>query len=174
MSDNWTGTGYNAEASTGGGLYLRLKKKGEKVRLRLVSDCYRYTDVLPAKDGEEAKILRKAAWVAIHKFMEGGKPQKKVVVFTNGPMVYGLIKDLAENEAWGDPKLFDIEIERTEEAGKYYTVQPLPKPIGPLSEDEAAMVAEAGIDLVKACTGESGGSQADPPAEEAEDPFQDD
>lgn len=150
MSDNWTGSGYDAAPSTGGGLYLRLKHKDEKVRLRLVSDPYRYIDSF--KDGDETKMVQKASWIAIHKYMEGGKPTRKVVVFQAGPMVYGLVRDLAENPEWGDPKLYDIEVTRTEQAGKYYTVAALPKGIGPISADEAKMVKDANLDLVKLCT----------------------
>lgn len=147
--DNWTGSGYDAEPPKGDGLYLRLKEKGETVRLRLISDPYRFVDVL--KTDFEQKILNKAAWIAIHKFVENGKPQKKVVVFQAGPMVYGLIKDLTERKDWGDPKLYDVEVTRTEQAGKYYTVAPLPKPMGPISADEEKLVKEANIDLAKAC-----------------------
>lgn len=173
-NDNWIGSGYDAEVSSGSGHYLRLKKRGDKARLRMVSDPYRYIDVLK-KDGEQDKILKKVGWLAIHKFMEGGKPQKKVVVFQGGPQIYGALQDLAESDDWGDPKLYDVEIERTEEAGKYYVVRPLPKPIGPLSAEETAMVAECGIDLERACTGNVAQSTTVPAAtvEEIEDIFAD-
>jgi hypothetical protein len=167
--DAWSGTGYDASPGTGGGIYLRLKEKNEKVRLRLVSEPYRFVDVLKTDDG--TKALNKAAWLAIHKYMEHGKPHKRVVVFQAGPMVYGLIKDLAENPEWGDPKLYDIEVTRTEQAGKYYTVAALPKPIGPISEEDAALVKDSGIDLVKACTKDSTSPVVTQP--EAEDPFAD-
>jgi len=152
MSDNWSGQGYDAPASQGSGIYLRLKHKDEKVRLRLVSDPYRYIDTF--KDGDEQKMVQKASWLAIHKYMENGKPTRKVVVFQAGPMIYGLVKDLAENPEWGDPRLFDIEVTRTEQAGKYYTVAALPKGIGPISTDEEKLVKDANLDLVKLCTRE--------------------
>lgn len=150
--NGWSGTGYDAEPSTGGGLYLRLKEKGESIRIRLVSDPFRYEDVFKA-EGEDDKIIRKVAWIVIHKTLVDGKKHLEVKVFQSGPMVYGLIKDLTENPEWGDPKLYDIEVTRTEVKGRYYSVQPLPKPMGPLSEAEAEMVVNANIDLASACLG---------------------
>lgn len=173
-SDNWNGTGYDAETGNSGGLYFRLKTKGQRARLRLVSACYRYTDTL-TQNGE-AKTIRKAAWVAILKEIVDGKPQKRVVIFQNGPMVYGLVKDLNDSAEWGDPQEYDIEVTRTEEQGKYYTVTPLPKPMGPISDEERAMVAEANINVVEACRtkdthaggtiGDQGTGEYDPFADE--------
>lgn len=148
VADNWTGTGYDAEASqSSGGLHLRLKTKGQQARLRLVSEAYRYIDTLP-----DGKQIRKASWTAILKEVVDGKPVKRVVVFHGGPMIYGLVKDLTHSPDWGDPATFDVTVTRTEEEGKYYTVMPHPKPLGPITEDEAALVADAAVDLVMACT----------------------
>lgn len=149
---NVIGTGYGVEIPKGGGVYLRLKEKDEKVRLRLVSDPLHFHDVIPGKgdDGGD-KIVTKVAWIAIHKFMESGKPQKRVVCFQGGPQIYGHVKDLAEHESWGDPKLYDIEVTRTEEKGKYYTVTALPMPVGPLSAEERQLVTDANLDLQKLC-----------------------
>lgn len=169
-------TGYGVEVPKSGGIYLRLKDKGEKVRLRLVSEPIHFQDVLPGK-GEDGgdKIVNKTAWLAIHKFTEGGKPTKKVVCFQSGPMVYGLVKDLAEDPDWGDPKLYDIEVTRTEEKGKYYTVLPKNKPIGPISEEEAQLVADANLDLVKLCIKDNASPvNASESESEAPDPFEDD
>lgn len=152
MSDNWTGQGYEAEASQGGGVYLRLKQKGQTVRLRLVSEAYRYMDTIEDRENQTSKQIRKVAWIAIAKELVNGQPQKRVVVFQAGPMVYGLIRDLRESPDWGDPRNYDIGITRTEEQGRYYSVTPFPKPIGPITESEQQMVAEANIDLVAACT----------------------
>lgn len=161
--DNWTGDGYDAPAGQGGGIYLRLKEKGQKVRLRLVSAAYRYIDIL--QQGEDSKTLRKAAWVAIYKEQVApGKVEKRVVVFQSSPMVYGLIKELDENEGWGDPQTYDIEVCRTEEQGKYYTVTPMAKPIpGPISDEDKALVAEADINLREACAPKSAALPASDP-----------
>lgn len=168
-------TGYGVEVPKSGGVYLRLKEKGEKVRLRLVSDPIHFHDVIKGK-GEDGgdKIVNKVAWIAIHKFVEGGKPTKSVVCFQSGPMVYGLVKDLAESDDWGDPKLYDIEVTRTEESGKYYTVIALPKPMGPLSTEEQKLVDEANLDLVKLCVKEGVSAPASSNEPESADPFEDD
>lgn len=145
--DNWSGEGYDAEASSGNsGIYFRLKEKNQKARLRLVSAAYRFFDKLP--DGKE---IRKCAWIAILKEQVNEKIEKRVVCFQSGPMVYGLIKDLTESSDWGDPQEFDITVERTEEQGKYYTVLPHPKPMGPISEDDKALIKEANLDLFDLC-----------------------
>lgn len=174
MSD-WTGSGYEAPASESSGLYCRLKSKGEQARLRLVSEPFRYEDELIQSDNAR-KILRKVGWVAILKQVVDGKPTKRIVVFQAGPMVYGAIKELAENPEWGDPKLYDITVTRTEEKGKYYTVIPHPKPIGPISKEEEALVAEANIDLKARCLREGSKEHREPgiPADESGyDPFGD-
>lgn len=146
MSNDWTGEGYGADAPKGGngGLFFRLKKKGEKARLRLVSAPYRYFDEVDGKYTESGKSEKrpKASWVAIIKEVGAdNKPIKRPVIFVGGTMIYGFIKDLAENPEWGDPATYDIVIERKEEAGAYYAVQPLPKPMGPISDEEKALFA---------------------------------
>lgn len=146
MSNDWTGEGYGAEApkTGGGGLFFRLKKKGEKARLRLVSAPYRYFDTMSkehTKSGKEEQVPR-AAWLAIVKEVGAdNKPIKRGVIFVGGTMIYRFIKDLADNADWGDPSNYDIVIERKEEAGAYYSVQPLPKPMGPISDEEKALFA---------------------------------
>jgi hypothetical protein len=168
-NDDWSGTGYDAKPGGSGGVYLRLKEKGEKVRVRIVSDCYRYMDFIPQPDGSE-KPVKRAAWLVIHKELVDGKPVKSVKVFQNGPMVYGLVKDLTENPEWGDPSQYDIEIARTEEQGKYYTVLAMPKPFGPISDEEQTLVIEADIDLEKACSKDHAAPSPSSP-EKAVDPF---
>jgi hypothetical protein len=174
MSDDWAGEGYDAEASSGGGLWLRLKKRGEKVRLRLVSAPCRYTDTFDKDDGTK-ETRKRAAWLAIHKEIVDGKPSKRVVIFQNGPMVYGILKDLAEDENWGDPTQFDITVERTEESGKYYVVTPLPKPIGPITDDERQLITAAAIDWPAVCNkGKNTETPyARPTKDEEDDPFAD-
>lgn len=172
--DNWTGSGYDAKVG-GGGVYFRLKEKGDTAKLRLVSEPFRYVDIFKdPKDGD--KLQNAVAWVAILKEFNG-ETEGRVVCFQSRPMVYGHVKDLAENADWGDPKLYDIKVTRTEEAGKYYTVQALPKPIGPITKEEAQMVSAANLDLAKLCLKEIPGTEkiGSPPAtvQEAEDEFAD-
>lgn len=174
--DGWGGQGYDADAGTGGGLWLRLKKRGEKVRLRLVSPPCRYTDSFEDRESGEVQQKRKVSWLAILKEVINGQPSKRVVIFTNGPMVYGILKDLAEDENWGDPTQYDITVERTEESGKYYVVTPLPKPIGPISDEERAMVNAAQIDWPAVCLKGKNADRghASGPAVDPDDPFADD
>lgn len=171
--DTWSGTGYDAPASSGG-LYLRLKDKDQKVRLRMCSEPFRFVDEIKLSETER-KVVNRAGWIAIYKEVVSGKPNKRVVVFQAGPMVYGLLKDLAENDQWGDPKLYDVEITRTEQAGKYYTVAPLPKPIGPLSEEDALLVSEANLDLEALCLAKGGSPAKNPGDSQPEEynPFDD-
>lgn len=175
MSDGWEGAGYEAEAGSGGGLWLRLKKRGEKVRLRLVTPPYRFVQTFQNSETGAAEPKRRVAWLAIHKEVVDGKATKRVVIFQNGPMVYGILKDLAEDENWGDPTQYDVTVERTEESGKYYVVTPLPKPIGPISAEEQALVDAAAIDWPAVCTKSKGTGQADgaPPHSDDDDPFAD-
>lgn len=174
--DDWEGSGYDVEASSGGGLWLRLKKKGEKVRLRLCSAPYRWTDTYTEEDGT-TKQRKKCAWLVIHKEMVNDKPLKSVRIFQGGPMVYGALKDLADSEEWGSPLLYDVTVERTEEPGKYYVVTPLPKPMGELSEDEKALLAAANIDWPSVCMKNRGSGSGDPgptpPDDPDSDPFAD-
>lgn len=166
--DNWTGEGYEAPTPGGsGGIHFRLKTKGQKARMRLVSAAYRYYQHFE-KDGVTESKPR-ASWMAILKEIVNGKVEKRVVVFHGGPMIYGLIRDLNENESWGDPTLYDIEVERTEETGKYYTVTPMPKPMGPISDEDVDLVADSGINLIEACT--KGKDTSDAGGTEPYDPY---
>jgi hypothetical protein len=178
MSDSWSGTGYDAEASTGGGLWLRLKKKGDKARVRLVSIPYRWVEKYTDQTGKNIEA-RKAAWLAIHKEVLNGTPLKSVVVFSSSAMVYGAVRTLAESEDWGDPTGYDIVVERTEESpAKYYTVTPIPRGMGPLTEEDLEMVKAANIDwpniciqaIAKKADAPPNHSDRDTPPEE-EDPF---
>ena len=73
--------------------------------------------------------------------------KKRVVIFQGGPQIYGHIRTLMDTEDWSNPLEYDISVTRTEETPNFYTVTPHPKPVGPISKDDAAMVEEAGIDL---------------------------
>ena len=173
--NEWDGLGYSVSASIGGGIWLRLKQKGDKVRLRIVSSCCRFTDVYDDKKTGETNIRKKAAWLVIHKEPGQDGKAKTVKVFVGGPMIYGAIKELDESEDWGDPSNYDITVERTEEAGRYYVVTPLPKPTpGPISEADQKLVVDADIEWPAVCVQRKGTvavEKAAPPAEE--DPFGD-
>ena len=132
-----------------GGKYLSLKQRGDSVRIRIVSRPFKFVETFAASEanGRPARDVARFAWTVIHKEFVDGKAAKSVKAFKAGMMVYKLIYDLVVNEDWGDPTLYDLQITRTEEKGRYYTVSPLPKPTGPISETEAALVEAAALDL---------------------------
>ena len=172
MADDWTGSGYDRKPSDGG-IWLRLKDKGEEIRIRLVSQAERYLAEFDDKEKGGKVTRRKIAWLAIHKYLDADKkPVKRVVIFDSGPMVYGLIRDLTMDESWGDPTTYDLKVTRTEESGRYYTVLPCPKPMGPISTDERKLVEEARINFPGIIRGDPDGdaAQADIPSEDT-DPF---
>ena len=145
--DNWTGEGYDAKAGSGDGKFLRLKEKGQEVRLRLATNAYRYIDVYTDKDTGKTEQRRKVAWGAIVKEKDAdGKMTKRAVVFVNGPQVYGCVQDLTKEEEWGDPMTYDLKITRSEDSpAKYYTVVPLPTQNKDLTPDEKALLKEANL-----------------------------
>lgn len=173
-------TGYDVDYDNGGGgLFLRLKEKGQSVRVRLVSEPLHWTETTDKITDEEGnpKELKKVAWVVILKDLVDGKPVKSVKVYEGGPMVYNAIKALAKSDDWGDPTTYDLTITRTEKQGSYYTVHPNPKPMGPISAEEAELVKAAGIVLAdtvgpnRKAKADGGGSSAG--GSDEYDPFSD-
>lgn len=149
QDDGWGGEGYGVDAGLGGGIHFRLRKDVRNARLRLVSTAIRYTDVFVDKKSGESKQLRKVAWLAILREAVGKNIMERVVIFHAGPSVYGSIKELDESDQWGDPLMYDINIDRKGEGlDTEYVVTPCRKPDhGPITKDQAALVKEANIDL---------------------------
>lgn len=136
----WDGEGYGADApSGGGGGIFRLKEKGQEAVMRIGTGPWRYTDTLPSGK-DKGKKVPKASWGVI--LRENSGP--RAVVFDAGAMVYGLIKQLAEDPQFGDPTTYDIVVTRTESDSNYYTVSALQKDKG-LSNEDVGMLANAGI-----------------------------
>jgi hypothetical protein len=138
--------GYDAPASSSS-VYLRLKAKGDKARIRIASRPFKFTEQYEATPDRPTREAVAHAWVVIHKELVDGKPVATVKAYKAGAMIYGLIYDLVKNPDWGNPTQYDIEITRTEQEGRYYTVQPLPKPMGPISEAHQKLVDEANLNL---------------------------
>ncbi len=132
---------YSYEPQSDGGKYLRLKTKGQKIRIRLASKPYKYFKEFTDKDSGEKNLKELFAWAAVDKTEAPFKGK----AFTGGLMIYIAIKRLAQSEDWGDPTGYDLVIERTEIPGSYYTVSPVPKGMGPITKEDLALIADINL-----------------------------
>jgi hypothetical protein len=74
----------------------------------------------------------------------------KPAILEIGPQIFKQILGLAKKDKWGDPRRYDLDVERQPKGSQpLYVVAPEPKE--PLSDDEKAMVKEfnARMDLAK-------------------------
>lgn len=117
--------------------YLRLKSKGDKIKIRLVSDPIHFEE-----SDMNGKPAERFAWVVID------RSDGEIKAYKAGVQVYKEIKKYAIDEDWGDPTGYDFTIERTEETGRYYAVTPSPNK-KPLSTEEKKTVETSEIDLTK-------------------------
>jgi hypothetical protein len=115
--------------------YLRLKSKGDQVKIRLVSDPINFLEDYKGESQE------RFAWIVID------RADETIKGFKSGVMIYKAIKRYAQDEDWGDPTKYDFTIVRTEEQGSYYTVTPSPK-MSSITAEEKTKIEESGIDLV--------------------------
>ena len=67
--------------------FLSLKKRGDKIKIRIVSTPIHFTELWQDKETGEAKENEKFAWIVIDR--EDGK----VKAFKQGVMIYKKIKD---------------------------------------------------------------------------------
>lgn len=152
--DNW------GDADLGGGNDFMDLKQGENP-VRLITSPYQFyvhwcTDVTGAKrkvrcaldgcplcqNGEKAS----ARWYVNVINRESGR----CAIVEIGPQIFKQILGLAKKDKWGDPRKYDINIERQPPGSQpLYVVSPEPKE--KLDDDEVAMVKEfnARIDLNK-------------------------
>src|SRR5579875_2334418 len=130
---------YDFEPTSTRSSFLRLKSKGESVKIRIASKPYREPKVwkegerAPMKDENAAKLTEEQwarimgdpdynvtevfSWVVID------RKDGQAKIFSGAPSVYKAIGALAKKEEWGDPSGYDIEITRTEQPGpSYYKV----------------------------------------------------
>lgn len=122
--------------------YLKIEE-GKKVKLRIASKPIHFTESFTDQKTGETKESERFAWVVLV------RDTGKVKAFKSGVLIYKIIKDLAENEDWGDPKEYDLTIENTGELGsRYYIVTPSPKK-APLTTEELAMIMGENLDLEK-------------------------
>lgn len=123
--------------------YLRLKKKDDKITIRLSSAPFREVTVWAENakapmDDDKISLLSQRDWIAIYQNPELtvneaftwtviDRADGRAKIFTGTPGIYKSIKEYAVMPAWGDPQGYDLQIERTEEPGRsYYKVTPLP------------------------------------------------
>lgn len=126
--------------------YVKLKSKGDKAILRIVSDPLIFLESITDKDTGEVLDKEQFAWIVIDKTDET-KP--KVKGWKGSASVFLKIKRLTEMKGWGDPTTYDIEVERVEDPGAaFWSVTPIP-PSSPLSKAEIDLAKEANINLVE-------------------------
>ena len=132
-------TSYDYEPETTGGIFLRMRKKGDKVKFRLASKPVQYRRMYQDKEKQMF------AWIVIDR--EDGTPK----VFQAGVSIYLQIRNFAMNDDWGNPEKYDFTIERTEAStANYYSVTPSPKH-SDITEEELKAIAESKIDLIAVC-----------------------
>lgn len=155
----------------GGGKYLQFKKgdKGRVIQIRIASepkyvnqhwadskplgnctgeDCQYCGKDVPAKD--KIQKTAKWGWIVID------REDEEVKIFTGATQIARSIKDNSELRnmstkklMWGDPRGYDIQIERTEVPGAgYYKITPVVGSQAPLTPEEQAKVDACGYDLV--------------------------
>lgn len=143
-------------------IYLKLKKQGDKILIRIASPPFREPKVwrmeggAPLSPTETVKLTEKH-WQALYRDPEYNLTEAfhwKVInretgqaqIFTGTAGVYKHIKKFAETPGWGDPKTYDLAIERTESPGpSYYTVTPMPDKAS-LSDKEEALIEAIDMD----------------------------
>ena len=127
--------GYDFQPETTSGLFLRLKKKGDKIKIRLVSTPVHFQKEWQGKKREQF------AWLVID------RKENIVKVFTSGVSIFLIVKGYAESEDWGNPTKYDLTITRTEEStANYYRVTPSPKKTD-ITEEELKLIKDSKIDL---------------------------
>jgi hypothetical protein len=155
--------GYERDPIQGPSKYLKLKDKGDKVKVRLLCEPYREPrvwDELNKKFYERDQIvaMSKSEWVDVMRtpdftvnevfyWIVIDRADNKTKLFGATGGVYKKIKKFATTDEWGDPTTYDFVIERTEQPGNsYYQVDPLPNK-SRLTEEDLGRLGE--IDIAK-------------------------
>jgi hypothetical protein len=129
--------GYDFQPTTKPSIFIRLRKKGDQVKIRLVSTPVHYQDQF------QGKTRDRFAWLVID------RSDGQVKVFSGGTSIYLIIKGFAQDPDWGDPTKYDLTITRTEESNaNYYRVVPSPVK-SEITEEELKLIKESNIDLIK-------------------------
>lgn len=152
---------YDYNPETDGGKFLNLKSKGDKITIRLAGKpisyfvhwidnkpvmcedketcehCLKVWGVSQAEEAIKQKRKQSFAWAVIDRADGVAK------IYKAGIAVYRGIKQYGANPKWGDPTLYDIEIERTEVKPQFYTVTPDPSTLGTsITKEEKAEIAK--------------------------------
>lgn len=151
--------------STGGKLLI-LKEQGQKVRVRFYGSPVKVPGEFDGKPNVRwcCKVILKTA---VNSVIE-----REAKAFVFAPMIYYAVADLWRDPDWGNPEAYDVEIERTEEKGKYYVVVPKPN-CKPISDEEKAMLEALDVDLADPF-GSAQERIGAAPHSEGYDPFEDD
>lgn len=165
--ENYKETDWDEQRPKATGAYLRLSEKGQKIKVRIVSKPIAFTKVFTKDDGTEDRKPMYAV-KCIYRNTEEKRNEVKGFEFTG--MVYDAIQTLFQDADYGNPIGYDIEVCRTEEKGRYYTVTP--KPPKPLTEEEKGLVASSDVDLYRMYVdNESEGAPSASDPDPDDDPF---
>src|SRR5574341_1569950 len=117
--------GFPEPEKQSGGNYLNLSGKGDSCRIRIVGPPLVWQETMKSQRTGREHTQTRYAFKVVHKEVINGEPHMSVKGFRCGPQVYARLYDLLCSEEWGDLRLYDVKITRTEEPGRYYTVQPV-------------------------------------------------
>lgn len=151
--DDW------GDADLGGNDFLKMEEGSNVVRI-FTKPYQFYTVWTTDATGKERKIRSAVENCPLVKRGEKPGPRWFVGVLSRktgkpsvlelGPQIYKQILGLRKKSAWGDPRAYDIDIERQPKGSQpLYVVNPEPK--SKLSEEEVGMIKEflGRVDLVK-------------------------
>lgn len=127
-----------------GSIWLKLKAKGDKIRIRIAASPYREVQIWPSERGgqrldqEMVNAFTEGQWVSVmsnpdwnvsevYYLLVIDRADSQPKIYTTSGAVYGKIRDFATDPEWGNPMGYDITVERTEDPGKsYWKVTPSP------------------------------------------------
>lgn len=151
--DNW------GDADLGGNDFMQFEEGNNPIRM--ITSPYQFY-IHWAKDQTGANRKVRCALEGCPLCQQGEKAQarwfvgvinrktNKPAIAEIGPQIFKQMLGLAKKEKWGDPRKYDVDIERQPKGSQpLYIVSPEPKE--PLSEEEKAVAKEflARVDLAK-------------------------
>jgi hypothetical protein len=152
--DDW------GDADLGGNDFMKLEEGSNEVRI-FTKPYQFYTVWTTDATGKQRKVRSavencplvqrgekpSARWyVGVLDRKSGGRPS----ILEIGPQIYKQILGLRKKDAWGDPRTYDIDVDRKPKGSQpLYIVSPMPQ--AKLTEDEKGSIREflGRVDLVK-------------------------